>query len=102
MCCRGDLSAMTAPLRGSVNRLPGSTVRLARVRTRTCARSPDQRHGGQFLRAQARSARGGWTGLGRGASDAGHVGGEEVHAVAVEVSSCSVVVLGGARVGVPG
>ena len=35
-------------------------------------------------------------------SDAGDVGGEEVDAVAVEVAAGSVVVLGGAGVGVPG
>ena len=33
---------------------------------------------------------------------AGDVGGEEVDAVAVEVATCAVVVLGGTRVGVPG
>jgi hypothetical protein len=32
----------------------------------------------------------------------GHVGGQEVHAVAVEVAAGAVVVLGGAGVGVPG
>ena len=36
-----------------------------------------------------------------GGSDAGDVGGEEVDAVPVEVASGAVVVLGGARVGVP-
>jgi hypothetical protein len=35
-------------------------------------------------------------------SDAGDIGGEEVDAVAVEVASRTVVVLGGAGVGVPG
>ncbi len=35
-------------------------------------------------------------------SDAGDVGGEEVHAVSVEVASGAVVVLGGARIGVAG
>jgi hypothetical protein len=35
-------------------------------------------------------------------SDAGDVGGEEVHAVAVEVAAGAVVVLGGAGVGVAG
>lgn len=34
-------------------------------------------------------------------SDAGHVGGEEVHAVAVEVAPGTVVVLGGAGVADP-
>jgi hypothetical protein len=41
----------------------------------------------------------GWIGR---RSDAGDVGGEEVDAVAVEVASGSVVVLGGAGVGVTG
>lgn len=35
-------------------------------------------------------------------SDAGDVGGEEVHAVAVEVAAGAVVVLGGSGVGMPG
>jgi len=40
--------------------------------------------------------------VGSASSDAGNVGGEEVHAVSVEVASGSVVVLGRAGVGVAG
>ena len=61
-------------------------------------------HEGAQLAAEGRGSARAYAGPERPGlvSDAGDVGGEEVHAVAVEVPAGAVVVLGGAGVGVAG